>query len=150
MSDSKSDFNYVNRTKTEGPKQSPLFHRQIQKLNILGFKTLNINILKYSTNFQHKLKTVMEFQEKESPCLMIKNPQNKIVKFVTRVPISWEQTSLHDLQIPKYNDSLAESLGKKTRHIGLSKKPSYAQFGDPQLPNQSKQLWVKLCSFNPR
>ena len=53
---------------------------------------------------------------------MIGNPQKKIAKFVTRVRISWEQTSLLDLYLPKYNESLAEILGQQTRHIGISTK----------------------------
>ena len=75
---------------------------------------------------------------------MIGNSQTKITKFVTRVQISWEQTSLHDLYLPKYNDSLAEILGKQTSHIGISKKPLYSRFGDPHPPKQY-QVW-KLCS----
>ena len=73
---------------------------------------------------------------------MIRNPQKKIAKFVTRGRISWEQTSLLDLYLSQYNESLAEILGQQTTHIGLSKNPSYARFGDPQLPNHSKQFRV--------
>ena len=57
---------------------------------------------------------------------MIGNPQTKNAKFVTRDWTSWEQPSLQDLYFPKYNDLIAENLGKQTRHIGISKKPSYS------------------------
>ena len=87
----------MNRAKTGEPKTGLPVLRQILTHIIFGFKTLTIDILKSRKKFHHKLKTVKEFYEKESPFLMIGNPQTKIVKFVTRVRISWDQAPLHDL-----------------------------------------------------
>ena len=91
----------------------------------------------------------MGFHEKESPHLTIGNPRTKITKFVARVRTSWEQPSLQDLNLPKYNESMAEILGQQTRHIGIFKKPSYARFGDLQLPKSLKTFLDKNCVPKP-